>query len=119
MDISRRIQDEESVKNVVSAIEAMTNLVSIEDDELVNIVSGAIASPEVKEDIARAKSVGEAQCSEYIDLRLKKKELGFFYAITALKLKTFSSTSKVARAKSEKTVLKTTARYLARDSCQV
>ena len=33
--------------------------------------------------------------------------------MTALKLKTFSSTSKVARAKSEKTVLKTTARDLA------
>ena len=66
MDISRRIQDEESVKNVVSTIEAMTNLVSIEDDELVNIVSGAIASPEVKEDIARAKSVGEAQCSDIL-----------------------------------------------------
>ena len=92
----------------------MTNPVSIEDDELVNVVSTAIASPEVKEDIARAKSVGEAQCSEYIDLRLKKKELGGFDAITALKLKTFSSNSKVARAKSEKTVLKTTARDLAR-----
>ena len=77
MDFSRRIQDEESVKNVVTTIEAMTNPVSIEDDELVNIVSGAIASPEVKEDIARAKSVGEVQCSEYIDLRLKKEAGGF------------------------------------------
>ena len=77
MDIIRRIQDVESVKNVVSTIEAMANPGSIEDDELVNIVSGAIASPEVKENIARAKSVGEAQCSEYIDLRLKKSSWGF------------------------------------------
>jgi hypothetical protein len=52
-DITRRLHDEKSVKNVISTIEAMTNPVSIEDDELVNIVSGAVASPEVKEDIAR------------------------------------------------------------------
>ncbi|CAB3989225.1 Hypothetical predicted protein [Paramuricea clavata] len=112
MDI--RLHDKKSVKSVISTIEAMTNPVSIEDDELVNIVSGAVASPEAKEDIARAKTAGEEQCFEYIDLRLKKKELEVFDVFTALKLKTFSSTTKTTKAKSEKTVLQTTARDLAR-----
>lgn len=114
VDINRRRQDEKSVKSVISTIEAMINPVSIEDDELVNIVSGAVATPEVKEDIARAKTAGEEQCSEYIDQRLKKKKQEVFEAIKALKLKTFSSTTKTAKAKSEKTVLQTTARDLAR-----
>ncbi|XP_028410461.1 uncharacterized protein LOC114533074 [Dendronephthya gigantea] len=114
MDITRRLKDEKAVKSVINTIEAMTNPVSIEDDELVNIVSGAIASPEVKHDIARAKTAGEEQCAEYIDLRLKKKELDVFNTIKALKLKTFSLTSKTVKAKSEKAVLQTTARDLAR-----
>jgi len=103
------------VLSMIATIECMTNPAKLEDDdELINIASGYVAPKEVKQDTRQAKAVGEDKCSEYIEWRLKKKEVGVFDTIKCLRLKTFSSSSKNFKAKTEKSAIQGTARDLAR-----
>ena len=102
LDKYRLIKDEKALQNVLGTIESFTNAITMQDDELINIVSGAVASQEVKRNILTAAIVGEEQCSDYINHRLNDKTVSVFDTMKSLKLKTFSITAKSTAAKSEK-----------------
>jgi len=66
--------------------------------ELINTAFDSVASKE-EQGIQQAKAVSEEKCSEYLDRRLKKKEVGVFDTIKCLRMRIFSSSSKKFQSK--------------------
>ncbi|PIK41754.1 hypothetical protein BSL78_21395 [Apostichopus japonicus] len=62
-----------------------------DQNQLVNLTSGVVASKEVADDLASAKSKGEVAVQSFITDRLQGEETGFFAPIKRLNLKTFAS----------------------------
>lgn len=70
---------------------------SLQNDEIVNISSGLIASSEIKSFLSNFRNIGEKKLMEFVSSRLEnstQNRKGFYEPITQTKLTTFSDTKK-------------------------
>ena len=59
-------------------------------EDMINIASGAVASPEIQRDMLNSKELGENKCVSFIKERLLTGNPDIFASIQASKLKTFT-----------------------------
>jgi hypothetical protein len=92
LDMTSKVKNEELVIKVMDSIRQMSNPFDGSHTELVNIMSGTIASSECTQDLLNAYSYGESRREEFVTKRLfEKNDDRFFDTITKSKLLTFSS----------------------------
>lgn len=96
---SRMTRDKADVEKIVDTVNNMVNPFEYEEDELINIASGAVATKEVETDLENAKSRGESEFTTFCHKRLQKGDMDFFATLKKMKLKTFSSMSKAVKRK--------------------
>ena len=60
-------------------------------EELVSLSSGQQAPGDVKQDLLKARKIGEKELREFIDNRILSDKVGFYEPNKCLKLKTFTS----------------------------
>lgn len=101
LDKSRIKQDEASIKDICDTIESMNNPFSdsIDNSELLNIVTGEVAPHDVKTDLLTAFEVGESSLKSFLNRLVDASKLDFFSPIKNLKLKTFSCVGKIVNLK--------------------
>ena len=83
---------EDEVANVLELITNMSN--TLEEDNVVNIVSGKVASAIVSNDTIQAKVIGEHKCETCTSKQLLTREPNLFATLKATKLITFSTMEK-------------------------
>lgn len=95
---SRIAKDHILVDSVVDTIQGWVNpFKSVQD--IVCLSNAVVASPEVQNDLLRAKKCGEKAFKEYMDKRVGSNELSIHEPIARNKLKTFSDMSKQSKVK--------------------
>ena len=109
---------EESVRQVISTVSAMSNPFSPDSPaELVNICSGAVADDEMTADMKNAYVRGDQKLKHFLHNRLLCEEPDIFSNIETMKLKTFKSMAKSKKVKTSSgstVTVKNDARFWAR-----
>ncbi|XP_038062969.1 uncharacterized protein LOC119733637 [Patiria miniata] len=94
LDVSRNQQDEKATQRVIETVSNMVNPFECEGMDMIHISSGVAASDEVRDDLLKAKRLGEEQCVQFIKERLQGGQVGFFFPLKKNKLLTFSNQGK-------------------------
>lgn len=102
LDASQTKRHSTEVAAAVETISAMINPFSGSTEELVNIVSGEVATSEIKKDLLSAKRIGEEKLALFVEKKVMAETPDIFSTIPRTKLKTFSSTGKTVTAKNSK-----------------
>uniref|UniRef100_UPI00358FFA87 uncharacterized protein n=1 Tax=Myxine glutinosa TaxID=7769 RepID=UPI00358FFA87 len=91
---SRMKWDKADVKKIVDTTNSMVNPFDYEQDELIHITSGAVATQDVQNDMQTAYERGETEFTKLSRERLQTGEVDLFVSMKQMKLKTFTSMSK-------------------------
>jgi len=78
---------------------------SIDRSRLYNISSGAAVSADIESDLLAAEKQGARARSNFVERRLKKKEVDFFEPIKKINLKTMASAKKKVKLTSSQSKL--------------
>ena len=106
-------RDNTAVKSIKTLLEeSWINPMNPENDTLVSIATGRVATTEVKNDLMKAKELGKSNFKSFCEERLQSEELhkSFFDKLPKLKLKTFASLQtkhKISMSKGKEIILKT------------
>lgn len=90
------------MNNVIEIVTNMANPFDVQDDGMINIASGTLATDDVCKDMLAAKQVGESKCKKFINESLLADECDIFSTIPSTKLKTFSIMTKKNNVKTSK-----------------
>ncbi|KAJ8023018.1 hypothetical protein HOLleu_38079 [Holothuria leucospilota] len=77
----------------------MVNPFTKEDEHLIKIASGVIASYAIQKDLTGAEERGEAEVLKFFSQRLQSNEVDLFEAMEKIKLKTFTNLSTTVKTK--------------------
>ena len=105
-------RDNTAVKSIKTLLEeSWINPMNPENDTLVSIATGRVATTEVKNDLMKAKELGKSNFKSFCEERLQSEELhkSFFDKLPKLKLKTFASLQtkhKISMSKGKEIILK-------------
>ena len=87
----KRIEyDEMTVRKCVSLTKEWSNPLQ-RAEELISLSSGQQAPEDVKQNLLKAKKIGEKQLQEFFDNRILSNKVGFYEPIKRLKLKNLTS----------------------------
>jgi hypothetical protein len=107
--------DETAVLKLFSVIEAWTNPFTYrEQNMIVNLSSGVVATTPLQQDPLNAFDVGEKAMNEFIEKRLESSNTSFHDAIPWLNLKVFSSLSSPVKIGSKELVITADGQVFAR-----
>ena len=96
---SQMKQDNPDVDKIVETTNGMINPFEYEEEELLHIASGTVATEEVEKDLQSAYDRGEAAFIALCKERLQAWKVDLLTSIEKLKLKTFTSMSKTTKSK--------------------
>ena len=99
LDKSRIQVDEAAVQSATKTITSMINPFACQDEELVNISTGSVASGEIQRDLLMAGQFGDDCFTEFVNERFITKKKDLFSSIKTQKLKTFSNLGKSSTTK--------------------
>ncbi|CAB3986609.1 Hypothetical predicted protein [Paramuricea clavata] len=92
-------RDKADVDKIVETTNSMINPFEYEEEELLHITSGTVATEEVEKDLQSAYDRGEAAFIAICKERLQTREVDSLTSMKKLKLKTFTSMSKTTKSK--------------------
>jgi hypothetical protein len=84
LDPTRNTRDQTDITTLMSTMESMVNPFNSENDQLVHLSSGVMASKEMADDVAGAKCKDEVAVQAFIADRLKGNDVDFFAPIKRL-----------------------------------
>lgn len=93
-------RDNADVDKIVETTNGMINPFEYEEEELLHIISGTVATEEVEKDLQSAYDRGETAFIALCNERLQTRKVDLLTSMKKLKLKTFTSMSKTTRVKS-------------------
>ena len=96
---SRMKHDRSAVLRIIETTNAMVNPFDYEEDELVHITSGVVASSDVQNDTRTAHDRGEAELIKLCEQRIQTGKVGLFESMKKLKINTFTKMSTMAKSK--------------------
>eukprot|EP00794_Sanderia_malayensis_P000765 gene765-55_t len=117
LDKTQAKYHENEVNSVLEIISCMTNPFGIQEESMLNIASGVVATPAICKDMLTAKEIGETKCKAFINDQLLTESPDLFAPIKAAKLKTFSTintVSKVLTSKGQVVELKSDIKFVPR-----
>ena len=102
-------KDESAIEKVISVVEErMVNPFEVDigatEDEkqpLINIATSGVASPEIQNDISKAREMGEKRLQEFVEERLQNDRTDFMAPIPKQTIKTFSTMNKPLKVKTQ------------------
>ena len=100
---ARRVKrDEEGVKKMMGCFSSglMTDPFTHDSDELLNIATGVVLPEDVAQNLVRSTEKGQQQMNAFVERCINSNAVGFWEPIPNMKMKTFSSTNKKIRIKS-------------------
>ena len=108
---SRITRDEGDVKSLLSTFEIWISPYQSEQQDLVCLSTGKVATPEIEHDLLKAKEIGEQAYRTFSEQRLESEptKVKFHEKMTKLQLKTFSDLNKkmkVSRGTAKEVILK-------------
>ena len=92
-------QDKADVDKIVETINSMINPFEYEEEELLHITSGIMATEDVQQHLQSAYDRGEATFIAICKERLQTREVDLLTSMKKLKLTTFTSMSKTTKSK--------------------
>ena len=101
MDATQTKYHEQEVANVVDTITTMSNPFEV-NDNMINIVNGKVANPNISQYMSSAKKMGEVKCKAFISEHVLNEKPDLFATIQASKLNTFSALDKKAKVRTGK-----------------
>ena len=105
------------VSAVMETIDMMTNPFDPDLKHLVNIASGEVALPCVKQDMLAAKQIGKEKVNDFVNLKVRVDVPDVFSALTRANLKTFTKKevkSRVAMTNGKVVELRNDSRFISR-----
>ena len=101
LDVTRIKTDEKAVVNVIKTIESMINPFEADQQELVYLVSGAVATPAIARDMKSMLKEGEFAAVMFMETHIVGQEPNIYCKIPKTKLQTFSDIGKKVAGKSK------------------
>ena len=95
---SQMKRDNADVDKIVETTNSMINPFEYEEEELLHITSGAVATEEVEKDLQSAYDRGEAAFIALCKECLQTQKVDLLTSMKKLKLKTFTSMSKTTKS---------------------
>lgn len=96
---SQMEKDKRDVEEIVDTVKSMINPFQYDEQDLVHITSGTVATEEVKSGLQSAYNEGEKKFVTFCKERIQSEEVDLLASMKKLKLKTFSDLSKTVKRK--------------------
>jgi hypothetical protein len=102
LDETRTKADEKAIVSVINTIESMINPFESAQHELVQLVSGTVATPAIANDMKTMQKKGESAAVKFMETNIVGQEPNIYCTIPKTKLQTFSELGKKVTSKSRK-----------------